>query len=251
MATLTALHSWLGRLKGYSDGDQLKRAAMREVQESLQELNLSRRQFLREAASLGLDVTTVTSLGNWISCRFIPTADHVDRLVEALEAILLAHDRFTLSAEPLRESSRLHRQELVGFQAAVRRIEQANVWLEDTLVWLDLSEFPPSDGPLATSFVPLTRQHGIERLQIIRRVQEEAAEAAGLPQSLEHGLVAAKAATILSHFLLEIGEQERALEAADEGAHMLADVLSRTPRKKEGDHSPGIRTKLVCPHYLG
>ena len=233
MTSLTALHSLLGRLKGYGDSDRLKQAAMQEVQESLRELNLSRRQFLREAAKLDLDVTTVTSLGNWISCTFMPTADHVDRLIEALEAILLAYDRLPLPAEPLRESSHLHRQELADFRAAVLHLDQAAMELEDTLVWLDLSEFPPSEGAIASSFIPLPRQHGIERLQIIRSIQDQVADVAAFPHSLEHSLLAAKAAIALSHFLLEVGEPGRALEAADEGAHTLADVLSRAPHKKE------------------
>lgn len=73
MNNLSSLHALLSHLQGYGEGNQLKRQAMAEVESALHDLGLSRRAFLREARTLGYDITTITSLGNWISCRYMPS----------------------------------------------------------------------------------------------------------------------------------------------------------------------------------
>lgn len=233
MTTLNALPDLLPHLKGYGEGGQLKKEAMQEVEQVLAELKLSRRQFLKEAAQLGFSVTTVTSLGNWISCKYMPTAQHVDRLLEALDTALLNRGKIKISPEKLRESSALQEQSLHRFRQEVQDVDQAIVGLEDTLSWLTLSEFPPVASLFSHSFIPITRQHGIERLKILYEVHEQAVEATLLPQSLPHALLVAKTAIILSHFLLEIGQAEEAFTQADEGTYLLADILARMPHLRE------------------
>jgi len=233
MTTLSSLSTLLSHLKGYGDGGQLKKEAMQEVELVLAELNLSRRQFLKEATQLGFQITTVTSLGNWISCKYVPTSQHVDRLLEALDAVLLNRGKVKISQEKLRESSALQEQSLQDFRREIQDIEQAILGLEDTISWMNLSEFPPATSSLSPSFIPLTRQHGMTRLKIIYDVHEQAVEATMLPQSLPHAVLVAKTAIILSHFLLETGEAEYAWTMADEGAHILADALTRLPRRRE------------------
>lgn len=87
----------LSHLQTYGQGDQLKRNAMIEVEIILGEAGLSRRDFLRKAKQLDIQGTTAASLGNWISCKHMPSVENVAFLVEALETVLKEHHSVTIT----------------------------------------------------------------------------------------------------------------------------------------------------------
>lgn len=232
MTTFRALPHLLDHLKNYGKGDLLKRQAMLEVESILQELGMSRRQFVRRATQLGLSVTTVTSLGNWISCKYIPQAEHISLLIEALEAVLHDLGKITMpkiATEQLQASSFKHDQELIQLRQEVQDVPFATQMIEDTLNWIALSEFPIPHSSLTSAFIPITRQHAIQRLNLLREVHSEALETTLFPNSLPHALLVATASLTVSHSLLEVGQAALALEAADEGIYVLEDVLIRYP----------------------
>lgn len=223
----------LSHLQNYGQGDQLKRNAMIEVELTLGASDLSRRNFLRRAKQLGFQGTTVTSLGNWISCKHMPNAENVAFLVEALEAVLKELGNAPLPpvlADQLQTSSILHSQELDYLRQQAQDVDFATAMLQDTLNWIDLSEFPLPHSSLASTFIPITRQHGIQRLNLLREVHSQALDATLFPQNLPHALIVSTASIIMAHYLLEVGHAQLALETTDEGVYILEDILMRSPK---------------------
>lgn len=229
MDNFSVLNALLEHLKGYGHGDRLKREAMQALQNTLDDLQLSRREFLRQAQAHGVAVPTITTLGNWISCKHWPRLENVDTLLEALELVLRDHGRLVPEREKLLESTHSHEYEIHRFQQESEDLEQAQAGLADTIAWIDLTEFPPAPDSLPSSFIPLNRRHGIERLQTIITTQNQHLEATNYPAAIPHSLLVATAATVLSHFLGEVAQHEQAVHMADEGFMHLEDVLQRSP----------------------
>lgn len=222
----------LSHLQNYGQGDRLKRNAMIEVETTLGEAGLSRRNFLRKAKQLGIQGTTVTSLGNWISCKHMPNIENVAFLVEALETVLKEHHSkpSPILIDQLQSSSIRHHQELDHLRQQVQDVDFATVMLQDTLTWINLSEFPLPHSSLTSTFIPITRQHGIQRLTILREVHSQALDNTLFPQNVPHALIMATASIIMAHYLLEVGHSQLALETADEGVYILEDTLKRLPK---------------------
>ena len=223
----------LSHLQTYGQGDQLKRNAMIEVEIILGEAGLSRRDFLRKAKQLDIQGTTAASLGNWISCKHMPSVENVAFLVEALETVLKEHHSVTITAtlaDQLQTSSIRHYQELEHLREQAQDVDFATVMLEDTLTWINLSEFPLPHSSLTSTFIPVTRQHGIQRLNLLREVHSQALDNTLFPHNLPHALIMSTASIIMTHYLLEIGHVQLALETADEGVYILEDILKRLPK---------------------
>lgn len=228
--TLTALPGYLAQLRSYDEGSRLKRAAMDEVKDVLKQLRVSRRAFVRDAQRMGVDIPSFQSLSYWIGCVHIPTPENVDRLTEALE--LLMRNRGA-SADPwhesLRESSYIHDHTLHKFRLDAQNLERAKELCDSILAVLTTLELPPVAGATAGSFIPLTREHGIQCLNILRRIHFDAAENATGARAVEHELIAAKASIELAHQLNISGRHVLALEAADEGSYTLESILEQYP----------------------
>lgn len=231
---LPALSGFLSQLRAYDEGARLKRDAMSEVVQVLNHLGMSRRAFVRRAQRLGLAMPSVTSLGNWISCQHIPSPENVDLLIDALNLILREAGE---SGKPwqgaLRESSLAHNHALATFRRDAQNLERAKAMCDATIAWLNLADFPPVSGPWVGAFIPITREHGIQCLDILRCTHLDAAEQTTGPRVVEHELLAAKASIELAHQLNITGRYAHALEAADDGSYLLSEILDKYPGWRE------------------
>lgn len=231
---LQALSDYRKQLQNYDEGARLKIAAMNEVKDVLQELELSQRQFVGEARRLGYSVSSAQSLSYWIKCTHIPSPLNVDHLTDALLGVLRENGH---NGEPwkemLRESSFLHNHTLENFRRDAQNLEQAKELFDATVAWLNMTEFPPSIGGWSGRFVPITREQGVQCLDILRQIHFAAAEKITTPQAAEHELLAAKAAVILANLFNSTGRYFDALEAADEGGYVLEGLLDKYPAWRE------------------
>ncbi|MEX1019937.1 MAG: hypothetical protein WDZ49_09780 [Litorilinea sp.] len=236
MTKLNALPGFLAQLRTYDEGSRLKREAMAEVVQVLEHLEMSRRAFVRKAHSLGIAIPSFQSLGNWIACTHVPSSENVDRLMEALDMVLRESGE---SSAPwhsdLHESSHLHEHSLGKFHRDVQNLEQAMALCDSVIAWLTMTDLPPSIGMWPGSFIPITREHGIQCLDILRRIHFDLAENTRAPRALEHNLLAAKASIELAHQLNVTGRHNLALEAADEGGYVLQEILQKYPGWREAE----------------